>query len=141
MMAGLLHDIRSALRLFVREPRFSATLVVTLATGIAATAVVFNVLNNTLLRPLPLADEARIYRLLDWTPGPDGEPVRRSTRVHNFFAIRDQARSFDTIVGLRAVNLPLEGGSEPVQAYVALVSPSTFELLNVRPIAGRLFTK
>ena len=140
MMAGLLHDIRSALRLFVREPRFSATLVVTLATGIAATAVVFNVLNNTLLRPLPLADEARIYRLLDWTPGPDGEPVRRSTRVHNFFAIRDQARSFDTIVGLRAVNLPLEGGSDPVQAYVALVSPGTFELLNVRPIAGRLFT-
>ena len=139
-MTGLLHDFRSALRLFVRDRRFSAMLVITLATGIAATAVVFNVINNTLLRPLPIADEQRVFRVLDWTRGPDGEPVRRSTRVHNFLAIRDRATSFETVVGMRAVNLPMEGPADPVQAYVALVSPRAFELLNVRPIAGRLFT-
>ena len=113
---------------------------ITLATGIAATAVVFNVINNTLLRPLPIADEGRVFRVLDWTRGPDGEPVRRSTRVHNFVAIRDRATSFEAVVGLRAVNLPMEGPADPIQAYIALVSPRSFELLNVRPIAGRLFT-
>jgi predicted permease len=139
-MAGLTHDFRSALRLARRDWRFSLTLIVTLGTGIAATATVFNVLNNTLLRPLPIADENRVFRLLDYTLGPDGAPVRRSTRAHNFLAIRDAASSFERIVALRSVNVALEGPGLPVQVSVALVSTGAFELLNVRPALGRLFT-
>ena len=139
-MIGILHDVRSAVRLLRRDWRFSITLVVTLATGIAATAIVFNVLNNTLLRPLPIPDEDRVYRLLDWTRGPDGQPLRRSTRVHNFLAIRDHASSFSSVVALRAVNFALHGGESPVQVYIGLVSPGSFELLGVRPLVGRLFT-
>lgn len=59
-MQALVHDLRHAVRLFRRDWRFSATLVGTLACGIAATAVVFNVLNNTLLRALPVPDEDRL---------------------------------------------------------------------------------
>ena len=139
-MTGLPHDLRSAVRLFRRDWRFSVTLVATLATGIAATAIVFNVINNTLLRPLPIPDERRVYRLLDWTRGPDGLPLRRSTRVHNFLAIRDNTRSFESVVALRALNFALDGGEVPVQVYVGLVSPGAFELLGVRPILGRVFT-
>jgi hypothetical protein len=138
-MTGLLHDLRSAVRLFRRDWRFSLTLVVTLATGIAATAIVFNVLNNTLLRPLPIPAEHRVYRLLDWTRGPDGQPLRRSTRVPNFLAIRDHARSFESVVGLRSLNFALDGAEAPVQVYVGLVSPGSFALLVVRPALGRLF--
>jgi putative ABC transport system permease protein len=139
-MTALLHDLRSAVRLFQRDWRFSVTLVVTLATGIAATAIVFNVLNNTLLRPLPIPDERRVYRLLDWTRGPDGQPLRRSTRVHNFLAIRDHARSFESVVALRAINFALDGGEAPIQVYVGLISSGAFELLGVRPVLGRVFT-
>ena len=139
-MAGLRHDFRSALRLFRRDWRFSLTLVITLGTGVAATAMVFNVLNNTLLRPLPIADEDRVFRLLDYTPGPDGQPVRRSTRTHNYLAIRDAATSFDRIAALRAVNFALEAAAAPVQVSVALISADTFDLLNIRPVTGRLFT-
>lgn len=137
-MFQLARDTSRAIRSFRRDWRFSTTLVVTLATGIAATAVVFNVLNNTLLRPLPIRDESRIFRLLDWTPGPDGQPIRRSTRAHNFVALRDHLETFDAVVGLRSVDLPLEGGAEPVQIAVALVSPGAFEMLGVAPVAGRL---
>lgn len=139
-MSRLLHDLRCAARLFRRDWRFSVTLVVTLATGIAATATVFNVLNNTLLRPLPIADEHRVLRLLDYTLGPDGRPLRRSTRVHNFLAIHEHAKSFDTLVAMRALNFALDGGSEPLQVYVSLVTPGAFDLLDVRPRLGRLFT-
>jgi putative ABC transport system permease protein len=140
-MAALFHDLRYATRLFRRDWRFSVTLLVTLATGIAATAVVFNVLNNTLLRPLPIADEHRVFRLLDYTRGPDGQPIRRSTRVPNYLAIRDNAKSFETAVAMRASNFALEGGEHPLQVYVALVSPGAFNLLNVRPVLGRLFMR
>jgi putative ABC transport system permease protein len=85
-------------------------------------------------------DEGRVFRILDYTRGPDGQPIRRSTRVPNYIAIRDQAKSFVTVAAMRAVNFALEGGVEPVQAYVALVSAGAFDLLNVRPTVGRLFT-
>jgi putative ABC transport system permease protein len=139
-MTGLLHDLHFAVRQFRRDGRFSVTLVVTLAIGIAATATVFNVLNNTLLRPLPIDDEDRVFRLLDYTLGPDRQPIRRSTRVHNFLAIRDQATTFDTVVALRALNFALEGGDDPVQVYISLITPGAFELLEVRPQLGRLFS-
>jgi putative ABC transport system permease protein len=139
-MAGLGHDFRSSWRLFRHDWRFSLTLVITLGTGIAATATVFNVLNNTLLRPLPVVDEDRVFRLLDYTKGPDGQPVRRSTRAYNYLAIRDSATSFDHIAALRSVNVALEGTAAPVQVSVALISAGTFDLLNVRPAVGRLFT-
>jgi predicted permease len=140
-MSGLRHDVRFALRLFRRDWRFSVTVVVTLATGIAAISTVFHVLNNTLLRPLPIADEGRVYRLLDYTLGPDGQPIRRSTRVPNYLAIAEHASSFDRVVALRALSRALEGFAEPKRAYVGLVSAGTFDLLNVRPIRGRLFSE
>jgi predicted permease len=140
MSHTLLLDLRSALRHVVRDWRFSTTLALTLATGIAATAIVFHVINNTLLRPLPIPDEARVYRLLDWTRGPDGSQVRRSTRVHNLLAIQATATSFDAVVGLRAINVALDAGGDPVQAYIGLVSPGSFGLLGVRPVVGRLFS-
>ena len=63
-------DIRYALRLVRHDWRFSLILIATLATGIAASGAIFNVVNASLLRPLPIPDEARVYRLQDYTMNP-----------------------------------------------------------------------
>ena len=89
---GLAADLRYAFRLVGADWRFSLTLVGTLAIGIAASGAIFNVVNATLLRPLPIPDEARVYRLQDYTIARDGSQVRRSNRVLNFLAIREEAR-------------------------------------------------
>ena len=109
-LTGLGSDLRFALRLVRADWRFSATLVATLAIGIAASGALFNVVNATLLRPLPIPDEARVYRLQDYTLGRDGRQVRRSNRVLNFLAIRDEARSFSQVVGMRSVEWSLIDG-------------------------------
>ena len=74
-----------------RDWRFSLTLIATLATGIAASGAIFNVVNASLLRPLPIPDEERVFRLQDYTPNPGGQRVLRSNRVLNFLAIHDEA--------------------------------------------------
>src|SRR5918995_4439921 len=71
-------DIRYALRLVRHDWRFSLILIATLATGIAASGAIFNVVNASLLRPLPIPDEARVYRLRDYTQNPGGQRVLRS---------------------------------------------------------------
>jgi predicted permease len=140
LMTGLLSDISFAFRLVRADWRFSLTLVTTLAIGIAASGALFNVVNATLLRPLPIPDEARVYRLQDYTLGRDGQPVRRSNRVLNFLAIHDEARSFSQVIGMRSVQWPMIDGTTPVPVAMGLTSPGSFELLGVRAHIGRLPT-
>jgi putative ABC transport system permease protein len=139
-VTGLGSDFRFAVRMVRADWRFSATLVATLAIGIAASGALFNVVNATLLRPLPIPDEAKVYRLQDFTIGRDGQQVRRSNRVLNFLAIREEARSFSQVVGMRSLEWSLVDGGLPVPVAVGLVSEGSFTLLGVRAQLGRLPT-
>ena len=47
------HDIRYALRLLWRQPRFTALVILTMAVGIGATTTLFSVAYGVLVRPLP----------------------------------------------------------------------------------------
>ncbi len=139
-LRGLAADLRFALRLVHADWRFSTTLVATLAIGIAASGALFNVVNATLLRPLPIPDEARVFRLQDYTTGADGSQVRRSNRVPNFLDIAADARAFSAVAGMRSLQWSLVDGGTPVPVSVGLVSPGSFALLGVRADHGRLFT-
>lgn len=137
---SVLADLRYALRLARTEWRFSLTLIATLATGIAASGAIFNVVNATLLRPLPIPDESRVYRLRDFTHNPGGQRVLRSNRIPNFQSIRDEARSFSSAIGLYRTEWSLISGDTPVPIKMTLMSPGSLEFLGARVHAGRFFT-
>jgi predicted permease len=139
-LTGLGSDFRFAVRLVRADWRFSVTLVATLAIGIAASGAIFNVVNATLLRPLPIPDETRVYRLQDYTVAGGGSRVRRSNRVLNFLAIRAESRAFSQVVGMRSLEWGLIDGAAPVPVSIGFVSEGSFALLGVRPQLGRLFT-
>lgn len=56
----MLLDFQQALRLWRRDPRFTAVASLTLALGIAATTTIFSVVNGILLRPFPYRDPDRL---------------------------------------------------------------------------------
>jgi putative ABC transport system permease protein len=133
-------DVRYAFRRVRQDWRFSIVLIATLATGIAASGAIFNVVNATLLRPLPMAEEDRVFRLQDYTRNAGGTRVLRSNRVLNFLAIKEEARSFSAVTGMRRVEWSLIDQGAPVPVKVILVSPGSLSLLGARVIAGRVFT-
>ena len=135
-----LADIKYALRLVRTEWRFTLILIGTLATGIAASGVIFNVVNATLLRPLPIEDESSVYRLRDYTQNPGGQRVLRSNRVPNFLAIRDEARAFSSVVGMYRAEWSLIAGDLAIPAKVILISPGALQLTGARVHTGRMFT-
>ncbi|HEX6163453.1 MAG TPA: ABC transporter permease [Vicinamibacterales bacterium] len=137
---SMLADIRYAARLAVNEWRFTLTLIATLATGIAASGAIFNVVNASLLRPLPIADESRVFRLRDYTENPGGQRVLRSNRVPNFLSIRDEARSFSSAIGLYRVEWSLIDGDTPLPIKTTLMSPGSLQFLGARIHRGRFFT-
>ncbi len=64
-MTRLPGHIRYALRQFRLSPVFTAAAVLTLALGIGGTTAIFTLIHAVMLRSLPVADPARLYRIGD----------------------------------------------------------------------------
>src|SRR5262245_4966835 len=64
LLETLMHDLRYAVRTFVKTPVFTIVVVVTLALGIGATTAIFSALNAVLLKPLPYPNADRVVRLV-----------------------------------------------------------------------------
>ena len=62
-MANLLGDLRYAVRQFRQSPVFTAAAILTLALGIGGTTAIFTLIHAVMLRSLPVADPARLYRI------------------------------------------------------------------------------
>ena len=95
VLSMILHDVRHALRLLVREPGFTAAAVLTLALGVGANVAVFAVVNAALLRPLPYpdADELVLLQHQDKRTGITKEFIA----IGDFVDIRARQQSFETL--------------------------------------------
>jgi putative ABC transport system permease protein len=92
-MDALRHDLRYALRGFLRNPAFSAITVLTLAVGIGATTAIFSVIYGVLLRPLPYAESERLVRIFQLDK--NGSPMNVSDP--NFADWQTQSRSWSAL--------------------------------------------
>ncbi|HTS09335.1 MAG TPA: ABC transporter permease [Candidatus Eisenbacteria bacterium] len=64
-MPTLLQDLRYALRQLRHAPTFTLTALLTLAIGIGATTAIFTLTQAIMLKSLPVADPAQLYRIGD----------------------------------------------------------------------------
>jgi predicted permease len=137
-MAGLVQDVRYALRQLRKSPGFSITAVLMLALGICANSTVFSWIDGTMLHPIPGAREtSSLVSVLrgEWNIS----PVPPLSYL-DYRDLRERNRSF---VGILAYNhdwLTLTGGgATPERIYIANVSSNYFDLLGVKPLLGRFF--
>ena len=63
-----LQNIRYGLRVFARNPGFTAAAVLCLTLGIGATTAIFSLVNSVVLRPLPYANASRLVRVFTEFP-------------------------------------------------------------------------
>jgi predicted permease len=60
-----MYDLKLALRQFRKSPGFAATVIFTIALGIGANTAIFTLVHAILLKSLPVADPASLYRIGD----------------------------------------------------------------------------
>jgi predicted permease len=142
-MSHLAADLRYAWRSLRQAPVFTTVAVLSIALGIGANAAIFTLVDQVLLRQLPVKDPARLVMLR----GPSGNQ-HYGANYGNFMLsypmyedFRDHNEVFDGMFGRfpTPVQIGFGGGTE--RANGEIVSGSYFPVLGVAPAAGRLFSQ
>jgi putative ABC transport system permease protein len=131
-------DVRFSWRQLCAAPGFAIVATLTLALGIGANSAIFALADATLLKPLPYGDPGRLVTIWERT-----DSNRRGyASPLNMFDWKARSRSFESIAGFTPnvggmVMAGADGNAETVSRQ--WVTAGIFDVLGVRPIAGRTF--
>lgn len=138
-LRDFVYDLRFSARSFLRNPTFTATAVLSLALGIGATTAIYSLVNQVLLRSLPVHQPERLV-LIDWK-GDQAANAFDSSNLMSYPICRDlqlQDRFFEGVLCRAATTVNLSTGGEPKPAPAEIVSGSYFSVLGVPPALGRV---
>lgn len=147
----MITDLRDALRQLRKAPGFTATAVITLALGIGATTAIFTLVDQVMLKSLPVTKPEELWRVGDkirccnwggYNQG-DGDFALFSWEAYKNF--RQNTPEFSDLAALQAGNAPLgvrrAGSQASADTYNGQeVSGNFFRTLGIQPWVGRLLT-
>src|SRR5579863_594083 len=133
-------DIRYALRVFAKNPVFTAVAVLTLALGIGANTAIFTLLDQVLLRLLPVKDPQQLVLLTmrghhygsNWGGNAISHPMFRD--------FKDRNQVFSGMFCRFSTQVGFVSGGQAETVGAELVSGSYFSVLGVGAALGRTFT-
>ena len=142
MINGFAQDFRYALRQLGKTPGFAAVAIVTLALGIGANTAIFSLLDQALLRTLPVKDTDRLV-VLQSVGSFNGNTSSRTDE--NFYFsypmyrdLRDHNSVFSGLIATVWTQVGVQWRNQPELVAAELVSGNYFEVLAVQPARGRL---
>ena len=137
---GLGPDLRYALRRLRRSPGFTAVAVLTLALGIGANTAIFSLVDQLLLRFLPVKNPRELV-MLRWRGSFVGSNTGSNAVSYPLFRdIQDHNDAFDGVFCRYALSVSLGYRGQTERVEGELVSGTYFEVLGIRPAIGRLLT-
>ncbi|HZR23671.1 MAG TPA: ABC transporter permease [Vicinamibacterales bacterium] len=137
-------DIRYAVRVLRKSPRFTASIVLTLTLAIGATTAIFTVIDALMLRELPVRDPHALVVVGDPAAVHSWSWGTPRTNVFSFplyRELRDRNRTFSSLFAsarLDNLQIAIDGPAEPIDGR--LVTGNYFETLGVEPVIGHTFT-
>ncbi len=135
MIADLWQDLRYGARMLVKNPGFSAVVVLTLALGIGANAALFSVVNGVLLNPLPYPQPEQLVALNQRLPNTGAGSIS----YPNFLDWQRENQSFSAIAVSRSSSFALVGTGEAERVRGRRCTANLFAVLGVKPVVGRDF--
>lgn len=134
-MNSFWQDVRYGLRVFWKNPGFSAVAVLTLALGIGANSALFSVVNGVLLNPLPFPNPNELVAAYARTATFE----QSSITYPNFLDWQKDNHSFAYLGAVRSDDFNMTGVGEPERLHAHMISAEFLPALGLKFLLGRNF--
>jgi predicted permease len=134
------HDLRLALRGLGRSPLFAAVAILSLALGIGANTAIFTLIDQILLRQLPVRDPDNLVMLYQQGPHPGNNMGLRQQSYPIYREYQKRAEPLSEVLARRLVQTSVSVDNQTERLDAELVSGNYFSVLGVAPALGRVFS-
>src|SRR5512147_2656855 len=139
-LTGRMALLRSTIRLLVRAPMLSISIVLMLGLGVGVVTTTFGVVHAALFRQPPFPGADRIA-LLYLQRNPQGErPRQERWSFPRFELLRQSQRSFQDIASYSPASVTISGEAGPEVIQIERISAAYFRVLGAAAARGRLFS-
>ncbi|HEY3937535.1 MAG TPA: ABC transporter permease [Bryobacteraceae bacterium] len=135
----VLQDSAYVLRQFRRSPLFAITSILTLALGIGANTAIFTLVDQLILRLLPITDPQQVVALVGQGQFYGDNMGANPLSYTMYQTIRDRNRVFSQMMCRRPISFTAAVHSESEVLSGELISGNYFPLLGIKAAAGRVF--
>ena len=134
-----LSDVRLAFRGLRRSPLFATVAILSLALGIGANTAIFTLIDQILLRKLPVKHPEQLVMLFQRG---EHNGSNMGSRMHSYPIYKDyqkRAAPLSEVLCRRIMPASVSIDNRTERLQTELVSGNYFTMLGVRPAAGRVF--
>jgi predicted permease len=138
-MGTFVNDLRLAIRGLARNPLFSIVAILSLMLGIGANTAIFTLIDQLLLRKLPVTAPDQLVMLYQQGAN-NGSNL--GSRMHSYPLYQDlqkRAEPLSEVLCRRLIPASVSVDSQTERVEAELVSGNYFTMLGVRPAIGRVF--
>jgi predicted permease len=131
-VTGFLHDVRGAFRWFGKTPAHFMLMIATVALGTGVNVAAFSVADATLLRPLPVAEPDKLFRIVSSNP-------MGAFTYPDYLELAAHGEVLASLVAISPIQPVIEDSQTGEQLFASLVTGNYFPALGVQPVLGRGF--
>jgi predicted permease len=138
-MTSSMSDLRLAIRGLRRSPLFATVAILSLALGIGANTAIFTLIDQILLRKLPVVAPEQLVMLYQQGSNMGSNMGMRMHSYPLYEDLRKKAEPLAEVLCRRMVNASVSVDNQTERVDAELVSGNYFSMLGVKPALGRLF--
>src|SRR3954471_17175687 len=138
-MTKTIADLRYALRILRRSPLFATVAILSLAIGIGANTAIFTLIDQIVLRQLPIRDPDQLVMLFQ-RGSHNGSNM--GGRMHSYPIYQDYQKKAEPLAEVlcrRLVPASVSVDNQTERVEAEMVSGNYFSMLGVKPAVGRVF--
>ena len=139
-MTHLIPDLRYALRSFAKSPVFTAVALLSLALGIGANTAIFTLMDQVILRMLPVEEPDQLVFLTSRGSHYGGNSGSNALSYPMYRDFRDRNQVFSGMLCRFATAFSMSQGGQTERIAGELVSGNYYQILGVKAAAGRLIS-
>jgi predicted permease len=138
-MTNLWLDLRFSLRAMRRSPLFASVAILSLALGIGANTAIFTLMDQLMLRQLPIKNPDQLVMLFQRGAHNGSNMGGRMHSYPMYQDIQQKAAPFSEVLCRRLVSVSASVDNQTERVSAEMVSGNFFTMLGVKAAVGRLF--